>query len=67
MNYNDKTNAEQVADDFAAEAKGKYVVVTGGNSGLGKETCRVLSKQGAHITLLSRSIANAKRQNLIFF
>jgi len=61
MSYSRKTNAEQVADDFAARAKGKYIVVTGGNSGLGKETCRVLSKQGAHIILLSRSIENGEK------
>ncbi|XP_012944271.1 uncharacterized oxidoreductase Lmo0432, partial [Aplysia californica] len=37
-----------------ADFKGKVVVITGGNSGLGKETALSLSKLGARLVLTAR-------------
>lgn len=42
------------ADDSLSLA-GKVCVVTGGNSGIGKETARAFSKLGAHVVIVSRS------------
>ncbi|KAL4427898.1 hypothetical protein ABPG75_001987 [Micractinium tetrahymenae] len=39
-----------------ADLRGKTAVVTGGNSGLGLETCRALAAAGAHVVLCSRSL-----------
>jgi retinol dehydrogenase-12 len=50
-----KTTAEEVATAFADQAKGKYVIVTGGSGGLGLETARVLCKVGAHVTVTCRT------------
>ncbi|KAI8908913.1 hypothetical protein EDD86DRAFT_191207 [Gorgonomyces haynaldii] len=61
MSFGAKTSAEQVVDHYASEAKGKYVLVTGGNGGLGLETARVLAKQGAIVTILSRGVSNAEK------
>ena len=44
---------------FSVEATpridGKIAVVTGANSGLGKETAKALSSKGAHVILASRN------------
>ncbi len=42
-------------------AKGKAVLVTGGNSGIGYEIARALSNAGAEVTLTSRSGARAEK------
>ena len=47
----DNWTAEEITD-----AKDKIAVVTGGNSGLGKETARVLAQKGAVVILAVRSI-----------
>lgn len=39
----------------------KIVVVTGGNSGLGYETCKVMAQKGATVVLASRSIENGEK------
>jgi len=46
---------EQVPDQ-----SGKVVIVTGGNSGIGKETCRVLLAKGAKVYLGARSKEKAE-------
>eukprot|EP00884_Botryococcus_braunii_P003403 jgi/Botrbrau1/13063/Bobra.0187s0025.1 len=53
-----RSTAEQVAG--STDLSGKAAVVTGGNSGIGEETARVLAKAGARVILTSRSAANAE-------
>jgi retinol dehydrogenase-12 len=50
-----KTKAESVADQFGDQCSGKTALVTGANSGLGFETCRVLALKGARIILACRN------------
>ncbi|KAJ1559112.1 hypothetical protein HK405_011968 [Cladochytrium tenue] len=49
------TPAATVAAHFAARARGLRVLITGGNTGLGLETARVLALNGAHVTIAARS------------
>jgi len=42
-------------EDAVPDQTGKVVIVTGGNSGIGKETCRVLLAKGAKVYLAARS------------
>eukprot|EP01034_Spumella_vulgaris_P036498 gene36498-45011_t len=44
--------------DFGSNAKGKHIVVTGSNVGLGFETARLLVKYGAIVTIACRSNGN---------
>lgn len=53
-------NKKSTAADVAAlygngSLRGKVAVVTGGNSGIGLETCKVLAQQGCTVVLCSRS------------
>ncbi|KAJ3252298.1 hypothetical protein HK103_001643 [Boothiomyces macroporosus] len=58
--FNNKTTAEEVATVFKHRIKGKHVVITGANIGLGKETARVLAKEGAIITICCRTVSKGE-------
>lgn len=45
-------------DSKSSYVKGKTVIITGGNCGLGKETARVLAIGGAKVVIACRSIAS---------
>lgn len=53
-----RSTAKQVVDAFGSDQylKGKTAIVTGGNSGIGLETCKALSSAGAKVILSSRSV-----------
>lgn len=55
MSFTAKSTSEEVISAFTTQAKGKYVVVTGGNVGLGKETVTSLALAGAHVTIACRT------------
>ncbi len=48
------TTASEVADGI--DLTGKVALVTGGSSGLGQETARVLADRGAHVILTARDM-----------
>jgi len=52
-----ETTAEQVLE--GVDLSGKKVLVTGGSSGLGAETCRVLAARGALVILAARNRSKA--------
>src|SRR5215471_12779556 len=47
-----ETTASEVAEGI--DLRGKLALVTGGSSGLGQETARVLAERGAHVILTAR-------------
>jgi hypothetical protein len=47
------------ADDMP-DLSGKVAVVTGGNSGIGHEAARALTRKGAHVVLACRDLAKAR-------
>jgi NAD(P)-dependent dehydrogenase (short-subunit alcohol dehydrogenase family) len=53
------STAEEVTEGLSL--KGKTVLVTGCSSGLGAESCRVLSLRGAHVLGTARTQAGAER------
>src|SRR5690349_10858952 len=58
-----KSTAKEVIEKFG---KGQYLtgitaVVTGGNSGIGLETCKALLYAGARVILCSRSVAAGQK------
>jgi retinol dehydrogenase-12 len=63
--FNRKSTAEQVSD--GADLSGCNALVTGANTGLGKETTRVLALRGARVTMACRDQAKAAsaRQEII--
>lgn len=46
--------------DSEADMSGKVVIITGANTGIGKETARALLKRNAKVILACRSIARGK-------
>ena len=54
-----ETTASEVAEGI--DLKGKVALVTGGSSGLGQETARVLAEQGAHVILTARDLPKGER------
>src|SRR5256885_8920256 len=49
-----ETTASEVAEGI--DLSGKVALVTGGSSGLGQETARVLAARGAHVILTARDM-----------
>jgi NAD(P)-dependent dehydrogenase (short-subunit alcohol dehydrogenase family) len=49
-----ETTASEVSEGI--DLSGKVALVTGGSSGLGQETARVLAERGAHVILTARDV-----------
>src|SRR5215467_10769983 len=49
-----ETTASEVAEGI--DLHGRLALVTGGSSGLGQETARVLASRGAHVVLTARDV-----------
>lgn len=56
---NRRTTAEQASE--GVDLAGQNALVTGANTGLGKETARVLALRGARVTLACRDLEKAER------
>ena len=54
-----ETTASEVAEGI--DLKGKVALVTGGSSGLGQETARVLADRGAQVILTARDLPKGQR------
>ena len=58
--FNAKSTAKNIVDYYSgsnpAFLKGKTYLVTGGNSGIGLETCKSLLSAGAKVIMCSRSV-----------
>jgi len=52
--FGDETTASQAAEGI--DLSGKVALVTGGSSGLGQETARVLAERGAQVILTARDM-----------
>jgi len=57
--YGYNSTAEQVTSDL--DLNGKNIIVTGCNSGLGRETARVLARRGAKVYGTARTLEKARR------
>ena len=63
--FNKKSTAMETADNI--DLNGKTILITGCNTGIGKETARVLAIRGAKIYMLCRNMekANKAREDII--
>ena len=57
----DATAEMVVAAQNENRVKGKTVIVTGGNSGIGLESCRILAQAGANVVMTSRSVESGQK------
>jgi len=55
-----RTSAEDITRHFGSDLSGKNVIVTGANTGLGKETTRVLAKANATVYMACRDKAKCE-------
>ena len=53
-----ETTASEVGEGI--ELRGKLALITGGSSGLGQETARVLAARGAHVILTARDVSKGE-------
>src|SRR3989475_2603585 len=53
-----ETTASEVAEGI--DLSGRVALVTGGSSGLGQETARVLAERGAHVILTARDVSKGE-------
>ncbi|GAU11825.1 hypothetical protein TSUD_75760, partial [Trifolium subterraneum] len=58
--FGSKSTAEQVTQSFGGDLRSITAIITGGTSGIGAETARVLASRGARVILPARSIKNAE-------
>ena len=56
-----KVNVDDSKTDVLIFCQGKTVIVTGGNSGIGLETCKVFAHGGARVILCSRSVSAGQK------
>ena len=56
--FNRKTTAEQVSEGI--DLAGRNALVTGANTGIGRETARVLALRGARVTMACRNLEKAR-------
>ncbi|KAJ7218141.1 NAD-P-binding protein [Mycena pura] len=58
--FDKHTTGEEVAKIFADQIKGKTVILTGPNQGIGLETARLLAVYGAKVVLAGRNLSKLK-------
>jgi len=58
--FGSSTTAEQVARDIKLD--GQVCIITGANTGIGKETARVMAKMGAHVIIGCRDTKKWMKQ-----
>jgi len=63
INFGVSSTAEEVVQAYGASVKGKVVIVTGSNTGIGFETARALASVGAKVFAAARS--QAKSENTV--
>src|SRR5690606_3206004 len=57
--FNEKSTSSDVIEGI--DLKGKVAIVTGGNTGIGLETTKILASAGATVIVLARDIEKAKK------